>query len=128
MMVLRLEDLKVWQEARELMKQIYEVTKTFPSEEKYNLVKHLKECARNIPGNIAEGFGRYNYQESIQFYRIARGSLNEIKSDIYCSFDANYIDEKIKNQILEKIETVNKMLNSLIAKTKIIKAVNNRIT
>jgi four helix bundle protein len=128
MTILRLEDLNVWQEARELMKQIYEVTRTFPSEEKYNLVKHLKECARNIPGNIAEGFGRYNYQESIQFYRIARGSLSEIKSDIYCSFDANYIDEKIKNQILEKIETVNKMLNSLIAKTKIIKAFNNKIT
>jgi four helix bundle protein len=128
MTILKLEDLNVWQEARELMKQIYEVTRTFPSEEKFNLVKHLKECARNIPGNIAEGFGRYNYQESIQFYRIARGSLSEIKSDIYCSFDASYIDEKIKNKILEKIEIVNKMLNSLISKTKIIKAFNYKIT
>lgn len=71
MTIQKLEDLKVWQEARILMKIIYEITKTFPSEEKYNLTKHLKECARNVPGNIAEGCGRYHFQESIQFYRIA---------------------------------------------------------
>lgn len=81
----KLEDLVAWQEARKLRSLIYEVTKKFPDTEKYITVKHLKECSRNIPGNIAEGFGRFHFQESMQFYRIARGSLHELKSGLYCS-------------------------------------------
>lgn len=121
MTVINLEDLEVWKEARELMKLIYEITKTFPSEEKFNLVKHLKECARNIPGNIAEGFGRFHFQESIQFYRIARGSLNEIKSDIYCSFDAGFINKETQEKIISQTVKINKMLNSLISSTRNLK-------
>lgn len=125
MTVINLEDLEVWKESRELMKLIYQITKTFPSEEKFNLVKHLRECARNIPGNIAEGFGRFHFQESIQFYRIARGSLNEIKSDIYCSFDAGYINEEVQNKIISQIVKINKMLNSLISSTRNLKNPTN---
>lgn len=125
MTVINLEDLEVWKEARELMKIIYEVTNTFPSSERFNLIKHLRECARNIPANIAEGFGRFHFQESVQFYRIARGSLNEIKSDIYCSFDASYINPEIEKEILLKIEKIAKMLNSLISSTKNLKNLTN---
>ena len=100
---------------------IYEMVKTFPSEEKYNLTKHLKECGRNIPGNIAEGFGRFHYQESTQFYRIARGSLNEAKSDIYCAFDEKYIGGEKLKEILDQTELVAKMLNGLVASTQKLK-------
>lgn len=117
MAIQKLEELKVWQEARKLMKMIYEMVKTFPPEEKFNLTKHLKGCGRNTPGNIAEGFGRYHYQESIQFYRVARGSLNEIKSDTYCTFDAGYINEEQLKEIINQVELVAKMLNGLITST-----------
>jgi len=60
-----LEDLIVWQEARILMKMVYKLTNKFPSEEKYNLVKHMRGCSRNIPGNIAEGFGRFHLKSKI---------------------------------------------------------------
>jgi four helix bundle protein len=121
MAIRKLEELKVWQEARKLRQMVYEMVKTFPKEEKYNLSKHLKECARNVPGNIAEGFGRYHFQESIQFYRIARGSLNEIKSDIYCAFDETYIDETKLKEAIGQVELVAKMLNGIISSTKNLK-------
>lgn len=116
----------VWQEARILLKMVYKVTGKFPTEEKYNLRMHLRECARNIPGNIAEAFGRFHYQESMQFYRIARGSLTELKSDLYCSFDASYINQSQLNFLIKQNEKVGRLLNGLINSTfKVKKHTNN---
>jgi len=117
----KLEDIIAWQKARELMKAIYKHSNQFPRSEDYNLKKHMRECSRNIPGNIAEGFGRYNYQECMQFYRIARGSLNELKSDIYCSYDLSYLNQSQFNDVIGKVEEVNKCLNGLIKSTALIK-------
>lgn len=125
MKITSLEDLLVWQEARVLMKMVYKTTAIFPSDEKYNLVKHMKECSRNIPANIAEGFGRYHYQESMQFNRIARGSLMELKSDCYSSFDCNYIDKNNLNLLLKQITSVHKLLNAFIKSTYKVKNTNN---
>lgn len=116
--ITKLEDILVWQEARILMQMVYGATKNFPTEEKYNLAKHMKECSRNIPGNIAEGFGRFHFQESMQFYRIARGSLLELKSDIYCSFDCLYIDKEIFEKLLNQDEKVGRLLNGFINSAK----------
>lgn len=116
-MIEKVEDLLVWQEARILNKEIYLITVKYPKDEEFNLKKHLRQCSRNIPGNIAEGFGRYHYQESMQFYRIARGSLNELKSDLYLSFDLEYICNNELSRILVRVNTINKMLNSLINKS-----------
>lgn len=78
----KLEDVNAWKEARKLAKIINKITSCLPKHEKYGIGKHLLENARNVPGNIAEGFGKFYYKDSVQFYRIAKGSLNEIKSDI----------------------------------------------
>lgn len=122
-MIEKIEDLLVWQEARILNKEIYLITSKFPKDEEFNIKKHLRQCSRNIPGNIAEGFGRYHYQESMQFYRIARGSLNELKSDSYLSFDLEYICKNELLQILARVDVINKMLNSLIKNS--LKSKNN---
>ncbi len=103
------------------MKIVYTITKNFPVSEKYNLVKHTRECARNIPGNIAEGFGRFHYQESMQFYRIARGSLLELKSDCYSSFDCEYINQADLDKLIRQIEKVLALLNGLIKSTILVK-------
>ena len=111
----KLEDIVAWQKARELMLSVYETLKTFPRIEEYNISKHMRECSRNIPANIAEGFGRFNYQECMQFYRIARGSLNELKSDVYCSFDLQYIESTRFDELISIIEVTAKLINGLIA-------------
>lgn len=113
-----LEGLEAWQEAKKLCNGIYEITKIYPQEEKYNLVKHLRESGRGIMGNIAEGFGRYFYKGSMQFYDIARGCLNEVKSDIYLSYDQGYIKKEIFERFLRQIEKVDNKIGGLISQTK----------
>ena len=117
MKINRLEDLIVWREARILRKMVYDITSKYPPEEKYIIVKHMKECSRNIPGNIGEAFGRFNYQESMQFNRIARGSLMELKSDAYCSLDSMFINQEQFDMLLAQIEKVLALLNGLIRST-----------
>ena len=74
--IVKLEDLEAWQEARKLRSGIYYLIKFLPIEEKYNVIRHLRENARGITANIAEGFGRYYYKDSAVFYRFARGCLS----------------------------------------------------
>jgi four helix bundle protein len=98
----KLEDLNAWKEAIKLLRIIYSLIKKLPEEENYNLKKHLMQCARNSPSNIAEGFGRYYAHDSIQFYRIAIGSLNEIKSYIYiCQTLRYFTDTDVRKAILQ---------------------------
>lgn len=118
MSISHIEDLKVWQESRLLCQDIYLIIKTFPTEEKYNTTRHLRENARGIQANIAEGFYRFHYQDSIRFYLIARGCLGELKSDLYLSFDQEYITQEKFSQLLEKISKILIMLNGLIKSTR----------
>jgi len=115
----RLEDLEAWQEARKLCKGVYHITNFYPNNEKYNLIKHLKESTRGVMGNIAEGFGRYFYKESMRFYDIAAGCLEEVRSDIYLSFDAKYISNEFCEKFIKQIDLVNSKIGGLIFQTKI---------
>jgi len=109
----KLEDLRVWHEAVNLAKIVWKILNKLPKNE-YTLRKHLWECARNIPGNIAEGFGRQYSRESKQFYAIASGSLNELKSDLYLTYQiCEYISKKEFEKAKNQTETVGKMLTGL---------------
>ena len=110
----RLEDVNAWKEARNLAKIINQIANEAPKQEQYGAKKHLLENARNVPGNIAEGFGRFYYKDSVQFYRVAKGSLNEIKSDVYVCFDREYIDNDLLDKAIRQIEIVDKLVNGLI--------------
>ena len=68
-------DIEAWKLARELRVALYEMSKTLPAEEKYNLTSQIIRAAISCTANIAEGYGRFHYQENIQFCRISRGSL-----------------------------------------------------
>lgn len=109
-----LEDLEVWKGTRELRKKISRLTKLFPAEEKYRLIDQLLRASRSCTANIAEGYGRFHFQESIQYCRQARGSLYETLDHIICAFDENYIEEKMKNDIKFEIYECIKMLNGYI--------------
>lgn len=72
-------DLLVWQRAHQIRIDAYKLAKNLPVDEKFNLVSQLKRSAASIGANIAEGYGRFSYQENIQFCRQARGSLDETR-------------------------------------------------
>lgn len=87
------EDLIVWQKAHKLMLDAYEFARLLPNEEKYNRIPQLKRAASSIPANIAEGYGRYHYQENIQFCRQARGSSAETINHIIAARDLKQAPE-----------------------------------
>lgn len=115
MKIEKLEDLQAWVEARRLGHLVFTAAQDLPAEEKYGLKRHMLENSRNIPANIAEGFGRFHYQESIQFYRIARGCLEELRSDVSLCLDRNYFNEKTYAQLQDQLDLVKRLINGLIS-------------
>ncbi len=112
------EDLDVWKLARELRKEIYKVTETYPKDETYRLVDQMKRAAISSTANIAEGFGRFHFQENIQFCRQSRGSLYEIVDHLITSNDQGYLpDEKYESLKAHAYRTI-KVMNGYIAMLK----------
>ena len=88
MSVKSLETLEVWKKAKEFALRIYrEVLPLLPSEEKWNLNQQLRRASNSVPANIAEGYGRFYYQEIIRFCYIARGSLEETLSHLVMCYE-----------------------------------------
>ena len=93
------EDLECWKEARKLRNFIKDyIISQFPEIEKYNLRSQISRSSRSVGNNIAEGFGRFNFQENIQFCRTARGSLQETLDHCIVALDEKYISEKVFNE------------------------------
>jgi four helix bundle protein len=109
------EELEVYKAAREYRKKIYRLIKKLPAEEKFNLANQMRRAALSLTNNIAEGHGRYNYQENIQFCRISRGSLMELIDDLNTCIDEKYIEQNHFEQLKEEGFRINKMLNGFIA-------------
>lgn len=96
------EELACWKESKILRNYVKdEIIPLLPNSEKFELVSQIKRSSRSIGNNIAEGFGRFNYQENIQFCRMARGSLNETLDHMIIAFDENYIEEEKLNNFRE---------------------------
>ena len=110
-----LETLEVYISAKAFRKEIVTIANTFPKEEKFLITAQIKDSARSISANIAEGYGRYHYQEAIQFCRISRGSLLETYDHLTSALDENYITEVLFQELKCKQENILKMLNSYIA-------------
>lgn len=113
-MAKRFEDLKAWQLSRDFRREIYAISKKFPKEETYILTSQIRRAAISISSNIAEGYGRYHYQENIQACRIARGSVNEALDHLYVALDEKYIDEKKFEYLYEKGREIERALNGYI--------------
>lgn len=107
------KELKIWQEAMELAKEIFAVTKSFPYEEKFGLVSQLNRCVVSVPSNIAEGAGRSTDKEFNRFLNIAFGSCFELKTQLLLSNEFNYITKEQTQLLTEKVRTVQKMLSGL---------------
>jgi four helix bundle protein len=106
------EDLDVYQVSMELVRGVYEITKSFPPEEKFGLSLQMRRAAVSIPSNIAEGASRHSGKETIQFLYIALASLAEVETQVEIARDLDYI-HKI-GPVLGKILRVRAMLLGLV--------------
>lgn len=108
------EELECWKACKIVKDDITKIIKTFPVSEKYDLIDNMKRAARSTTRNIAEGFGRHHHKENAQFCRISRGSLYELIDDLITSKDENYINNKVYEDLRNKIEKALKILNGYI--------------
>jgi len=100
-----------------------ELVKSFPADEKYKLTDQIKRAARSATSNIAEGYGRFHYQENIQYCRQTRGSLYELIEHLIVATDEGYISQEklinLKGEIESCLAVLNGYINYLLkAKTK----------
>jgi four helix bundle protein len=110
-----LEALQVWKDAMRLAVDICKtIIPLLPPEEKYALASQMRRSLQSIPANIAEGHGRYYYQEGIHFCYIARGSLEETKTQVILAHELEYLDHKRYQEIRKSIETIRRQLNGYI--------------
>ena len=96
------EELKIWQDARELSKELYIITSTEPFVRDYRFCAQIRAAAGSIMDNIAEGFERDGRKEFIQFRYIAKGSCGEVRSQLARAYDVNYINEEIYQKYKNK--------------------------
>jgi four helix bundle protein len=108
------EDLNCWKTGAEIRRDVSEMIKTFPSDEKYELCSQMRRAARSATNNIAEGFGRYHYQEFIRFCRISRASLLELIDHLLIAHEEKYISTAQLNILKQKIELCVALINGFI--------------
>ena len=108
--------LLAWQKSHELVLKICEITKDFPRDEQFGLTSQIRRAAVSIPSNIVEGKARGSNKEYKRFLLISRGSLEELKYQLFLARDLKYIDETIYEEIISLADETGKMFNSLIKK------------
>ncbi len=97
---------------------VYELTGQFPKEETYGMTSQLKRAALSVPANLAEGFGRFHFNDKAKFYLNARGSLYELKSHLLIAKDLGFIKDNSTDGALRVIEDLSLKINNLINKTR----------
>lgn len=111
------EELECWKKAASLRRNLSALVKTFPADERFRLTDQLIRASRSVTANIAEGYGRFHYQEFIQFCRHSRGSLFEVIDHLTVAEEEKYITEyqlkEFKGAIQECCAILNGFINYL---------------
>ena len=95
----RFEDLPIFQQSRELCKEIYRLTDIEPWKWDKRFVQQIRASAGSIMDNIAEGYEREGNKEFINFLFIAKGSCGEVRSQIIRASDVGFIDNEIATKL-----------------------------
>ena len=107
-------DLDLWKKCREIRIMIWKLSKTFPAEEKFRLADQMIRASRSSTANIAEGHGRFHYQENIQFCRQSRGSLFELIDHVLVAEECEYINKEQKEKLIEHIVSAIRLVNGYV--------------
>ena len=111
-----LSRLKVWMRAKDFALLIYKkVLPSLPSEEKWNLNQQLRRASLSISANIAEGYGRFYYQDNVRFCYTARGSLDEVLSHLSFAHEMSFISHELYKELASEGDEIDKMLNGYIS-------------
>jgi four helix bundle protein len=104
-------NLDAWKVSRELVRNVYMLTQTFPKAEIFGLCAQLRRAAVSVPSNIAEGAARTGDKEFAQFLNVARGSLSELETQLLIASDLGYI--KANDPIFDVVDRVSRLITGL---------------
>jgi four helix bundle protein len=111
-----LETLEAWKRAKDLTIRVCKhVLPLLPVEEKWSLNQQIRRAVQSVPANIAEGHGRFYYQETVRFCYIARGSLSETYTHLTVAYELGYISEEIYGDLRKQTEELIRIINGYIA-------------
>ncbi|MFN3491210.1 MAG: four helix bundle protein [Anaerolineales bacterium] len=115
MSIKSLESLEAWRKSKEFSLRVYrEILSLLPPEEKWNLNQQLRRSSLSIPANIAEGYGRFYYQDNVRFCYIARGSLEETLSHLVIASEMKYIPKALLDSLEQDGEKLTQLINGYI--------------
>jgi four helix bundle protein len=112
--VVRFEELQLWQDARQLVKEVYAATSQGAFAKDFEMRGQIRAAALSSMNNIAEGFERGTNKEFAQFLNIAKGSAGEVRSTLYAALDQRYVAEGQFNAIRERVLVVSRRCSNLI--------------
>ena len=110
----RFEDLPVWQEARILAKDVYQLTATEPFSKDFRFCGQIRAAVGSIMDNIAEGFEKENNKEFIQFLYIAKGSCGEVRSQLHRAKDVEFISNEDYKEYIKRTIDLNTSIYNFI--------------
>ena len=107
-------DLTVWQQAMDLVVDVYSLTRGLPADERFGLPSQLRRASVSIPSNIAEGWGRNRTGEYVQHLRYSSGSLREVETQLLITCRVGYLNETVVDPALKSCDQISRMLRALI--------------
>jgi four helix bundle protein len=111
----RFEDIEAWQETRELVQMVYEISNQHPFCRDFDLRAQLRRAVISILSNIAEGFERGGTAEFIQFLAIAKGSAGEVRAQLYVAKDLGYVGPEAFEALMSSVLRISKRISGLIS-------------
>ena len=110
----KFEEIEAWKLARELAKEIYQLTRTAGFAKDWGLKDQIQRAAVSIGSNIAEGFGRRGNKEFVKFLWIAKGSAAEVQSQLYTAVDLSLVAKEQFDSLYNKTNLIQVMIFRLI--------------
>lgn len=112
----RYKNLEIWKRSVGLSTKVYELTNSFPKDEKYGIIAQIRRCAVSVPSNIAEGAGRGSKKDFKRFLNIAYGSIYELETQLLISKNLGYLNSDEHEEIKSEIDEIQKMMYSFTMK------------
>ncbi len=118
MSIQNFQEINAWKKAHELVLMVYKLTSLYPKHEIFGLVSQSRRCAVSVPSNIAEGYRRNSNADSLHFYNMSQGSLEELRYQLLLAKDLGYIQQEKYDQASALAGETSKLLNAWIKSQK----------
>ena len=110
--------LDIWTKSMSLVTEIYQLTNSFPSEERFGLISQMQRAAVSIPTNIAEGSAKSSNKDFARFLEISIGSALELETELIIASNLDYLNSEVFDSLVEKITEIQRMINGFKNKLK----------